>query len=49
MILATLVERSGKELPICADVTGEKLDLPPHQHIKLTGPEPLRLEVQDGP
>jgi pyrimidine operon attenuation protein/uracil phosphoribosyltransferase len=49
VILATLVERSGKELPICADVVGEKLDLPPDQHIKLSGPEPLRLEVQDGP
>jgi pyrimidine operon attenuation protein/uracil phosphoribosyltransferase len=49
VILATLVERSGKELPICADVTGVKLDLPPDQHIKLSGPEPLRLEVQDGP
>jgi len=49
VLLATLVERGGKELPICADVVGEKLDLPPAQHIKLTGPAPLRLEVQDGP
>lgn len=49
VILATLLERSGKELPICADVVGEKLDLPPDQHIKLSGPEPLRFEILEQP
>jgi len=45
--LVTLVDRSGRELPICADVTGVQLPLSAHQHIKLTGPDPLRLELQE--
>ncbi len=47
VMLAALVVRSGKELPICADVTGIQLDLTEGQHIKLTGPEPLKLELQE--
>ena len=45
--LVTLVERSGKELPIAADISGEKVDLTANQHIKLVGPEPLELIVQE--
>lgn len=45
--LVTLIERSGKELPIAADITGEKVDLTANQHIKLTGPQPLKLIVQE--
>ena len=45
VVLAVLVERSGRELPICADVYGEQLDLAPNQHIKLTGPNPLEFKV----
>ncbi|WP_416224100.1 bifunctional pyr operon transcriptional regulator/uracil phosphoribosyltransferase PyrR [Thiohalophilus sp.] len=47
IILATLVERSGRELPICADVAGERLSLEAHQHVKLTGPDPLELLIQE--
>ena len=47
VILATLVARDGRELPICADVTGVQLPLGPDEHIKLTGPEPLKFEVQE--
>ncbi len=43
--LAVMVERSGRELPIQADVVGERLQLATDEHIKLTGPEPLRLQV----
>ena len=43
--LAVLVDRGGRELPICAAVAGERIDLPSHQHVKLTGPEPLQIEV----
>lgn len=43
--LAVLVDRGGRELPVCATVAGERIDLSPHQHVKLTGPEPLQLEV----
>ncbi|MDH5407001.1 MAG: bifunctional pyr operon transcriptional regulator/uracil phosphoribosyltransferase PyrR [Gammaproteobacteria bacterium] len=48
VILAALVERSGRELPICADIVGKRIDLSETQHIKLTGPEPLTLELQEG-
>jgi len=47
IILACLVERSGRELPICADVVGERMTLTPHQHVKLTGPDPLELLIQE--
>ncbi|NOY66828.1 MAG: bifunctional pyr operon transcriptional regulator/uracil phosphoribosyltransferase PyrR, partial [Gammaproteobacteria bacterium] len=43
IILVTLVERSGRELPIAASVVGKQLDLNDKQHVKLTGPEPLEL------
>ncbi len=46
VILACLVDRGGKEMPVCADVVGEKIELSPNQHIKLTGPEPLQLTIQ---
>lgn len=42
--LVTLIERSGKELPIAADIVGNKLDMKTDQYIKLTGPAPLKLE-----
>jgi len=45
VLLAVLVDRGGKELPICADVVGATLELPPGKHVKLSGPEPLRLNV----
>lgn len=41
--LAVLVERSGRELPVAADVTGLRPDLAPDQHIKLIGPDPMGL------
>jgi len=43
--LAVLGERSGRELPIQADVVGQHIQLDEHEHVKLTGPEPLKLEV----
>ncbi len=46
VILAVLVERSGRELPIEADVAGQHLDLSKQQHVKLSGPEPLQLSIQ---
>jgi len=48
VMLAALVVRSGKELPICADIAGTTLDLTEGQHIKLNGPESLSLELQEG-
>ncbi|HGG60266.1 MAG TPA: bifunctional pyr operon transcriptional regulator/uracil phosphoribosyltransferase PyrR [Gammaproteobacteria bacterium] len=43
--LIVLVERSGRELPIEANLFGHNLTLAPGQHIKLSGPEPLALEL----
>lgn len=45
VILAILVERSGRELPIQADIVGEQVILQDDEQIKLTGPEPLELQV----
>lgn len=44
--LAVLVERSGRELPIQADVVGHRLTLGAHEHVKLSGPEPLALVIK---
>lgn len=45
--LGVLIEREGRELPIAALIIGERLALKSHQHIKLTGPEPLALMLTD--
>ncbi|HFD80131.1 MAG TPA: bifunctional pyr operon transcriptional regulator/uracil phosphoribosyltransferase PyrR [Gammaproteobacteria bacterium] len=46
IVLAVLVERSGRELPIEASVVGHHMDLGPGEHVKLSGPDPLKLEVK---
>ena len=46
ILLATLIERGGRELPIQANIVGRHVDLKPGEHIKLSGPDPLALEVQ---
>lgn len=43
ILLAVLIERNGRELPIQADVVGAHMELQPHEHIKLKGPAPLSL------
>ncbi|WP_455209388.1 bifunctional pyr operon transcriptional regulator/uracil phosphoribosyltransferase PyrR [Kaarinaea lacus] len=45
VLLAVLGERSGRELPIQADVVGTHLSLESHEHVKLIGPDKLRLSV----
>ena len=45
--LVVLVERNGNELPITADIAGEKLELDNNKNIKLLGPDPMILEVID--
>ena len=44
--LAVLVERSGRELPIQADVAGTQIELGPREQVKLNGPQDLSLTVQ---
>lgn len=43
--LVTLAERNGRELPIEPTVVGEHYNLSPDQHIKLSDPDPLKLEI----
>ena len=44
--LAVLIERNGRELPIQPDVVGVSLCLDKDKHIKLSGPDPLTLEIR---
>lgn len=44
VLLTILAERDGRELPITPDVVGLHAALEPGSHIKLSGPDPLRLE-----
>jgi pyrimidine operon attenuation protein/uracil phosphoribosyltransferase len=46
IMLAALIDRGGRELPIEANVVGRTIELSADEHIKLTGPEPLQLEIQ---
>src|SRR3989338_3364750 len=46
--LAVLIDRSGRELPIQAQAVGKTLKLKPEEHVKLSGPEPLALEITAG-
>ena len=51
VILAVLVERSGRELPISADVAATRIKLKPNQHIKLNRDHdqaPLHLSITEG-
>jgi pyrimidine operon attenuation protein / uracil phosphoribosyltransferase len=43
--LAVLVKRGGRELPIQPDVIGCAFDLDSNYQVKLSGPEPLSLEI----
>lgn len=45
--LVCLVELNARELPIRPDVVGLTLTLPQSQRVKLTGPEPLALELRE--
>lgn len=47
IILATLIDLGARELPIQPDVSGRALVLESHQRVKLRGPEPLRIELQE--
>ncbi|MCB5161184.1 bifunctional pyr operon transcriptional regulator/uracil phosphoribosyltransferase PyrR [Marinomonas algarum] len=43
--LAILYDLGQHELPIAADIIGERLTLNTHQRVKLTGPNPLQVSV----
>ncbi len=44
--LVCLIDRSGRELPLQADIVGDHVVLNQGEHIKLTGPEPLAFDLQ---
>lgn len=45
VILATLIERDGRELPISADAIGTRMDIGRGRLLKLRGPDPLSLDI----
>ena len=45
--LVCLLDLDAGELPISPDVVGATLSLAPQQRVKLSGPTPLELELQD--
>jgi pyrimidine operon attenuation protein/uracil phosphoribosyltransferase len=46
IILATLIDLGARELPVQPDVRGLTLTLATNQRIKLRGPDPLRIELE---
>ncbi len=46
IILAILIDRGEREIPIQADFVGATLELDSGSHIKLEGPDPLRLVIK---
>ncbi len=46
IILAILIDRGEREIPIQADIIGETVHLQAGSHIKLEGPEPLQLTIK---
>ena len=44
--LVCLIDRSGRELPLQADIVGQHIVLNEGEHIKLSGPEPLKFELK---
>ncbi len=47
--LAVLIDRGGRELPVCADFTGLRQDFPAHEHIDLLRSEAGELSLVHGP
>ncbi|OQW76013.1 MAG: bifunctional pyr operon transcriptional regulator/uracil phosphoribosyltransferase [Proteobacteria bacterium ST_bin11] len=46
VVLAVLIERNGRQIPLQPDCHGIRIDLAGDQRIKLTGPDPLGIEIQ---
>ena len=46
VVLAVLVERDGREVPIQPDVVGLRQQLDADEHLKLVGPQPLKLVIR---
>jgi len=46
IVLAILIDRGEREIPIQADIVGATMELDSSSHIKLEGPDPLRLVIK---
>ncbi len=46
VLLAVLIERDGRQIPLKPDCCGCSITLPAGQRIKLTGPTPLGIYIQ---
>lgn len=46
VLLAVLIERNGRQIPLQPDCCGARIELPEGQRIKLTGPDPLGIDIQ---
>jgi len=46
VVLAVLIDRNGRQLPIQADCSGGHVTLASGQRVKLTGPDPLEFFIQ---
>lgn len=46
VVLAVLIERNGRQIPLQPDCHGTRIDLPEGQRIKLTGPDPLGIHIE---
>ncbi|MGZ5058109.1 MAG: bifunctional pyr operon transcriptional regulator/uracil phosphoribosyltransferase PyrR [Methylobacter sp.] len=46
IVLAVLIERDGRQIPLNPDCVGTKITLNADQRIKLTGPEPLAIHLE---
>lgn len=46
VVLAVLIERNGRQIPLAPDCVGARITLDADQHIKLTGPEPLAVHLE---
>jgi pyrimidine operon attenuation protein/uracil phosphoribosyltransferase len=45
--LAVLLERPGRELPVAPDIAAAPIELGPRQRVKLRGPDPLHLVIEE--
>ena len=46
VVLAVLIERDGRQIPLSPDCLGASIELSSEQRIKLMGPDPLIIELQ---
>ena len=46
VVLAVLIARDGRQIPLSPDCLGARVELSSEQRIKLMGPDPLIIELQ---